>query len=168
MKIRLEKSLTDEERQRLVGWGEDIFGVQHLKLKWRNKDVHLLLDVDGRAVSRVGLLEHTITVGERAVKVCGVGGVVTALEEQGKGYASRAMREAARVMCEEWKVDCGLLFCLERLVPFYERLGWRRVLEAVEIEQPGGVIAPPSVVMILPCREGAWPAGRVQLKSLPW
>lgn len=168
MKTRIESGLTDEERRRLMGWGKDIFGVGHLNLRWRNKDVHLVVDVDGVAVARVGLLQHTIAVGERAVKVCGVGGVVTALSEQGKGYASYGMREAKRLMCDEWGVDFGLLFCFERLVPFYERLGWQRVNRPVEIEQPTGPVAAPSVVMILPCREAAWPAGQVKLNSLPW
>jgi predicted GNAT family N-acyltransferase len=168
MSIRVENHISDEERKTLFGWGEDIFGADHLNLRWRPKDVHLFVDVDGRAVTHVGLLEHTVTVGERSVRVCGVGGVVTALSEHGKGYATEAMRHAGAMMCEERAIDFGLLFCREQLVPFYARLGWRRVEEPVEIEQPSGTITSPMVVMVLPCKEKSWPSGRVQLNSFPW
>lgn len=168
MKIRIVDGLTDEERRSLFGWGEDIFNVNSLNMKWRLKEKRLLVDVDGRTAAQVGLLQHTISVGGREVKVGGIGSVVTALEFQGKGYASQAMRYARNLMCEEWAVDFGFLFCREQLVPFYERLGWQRVLEPVEVEQPEGPVQWPLAAMVLPCREQTWPAGRVQLNSLPW
>jgi predicted GNAT family N-acyltransferase len=168
MKIRLEENLSEEERERLFGWGEDIFQADHLNLRWKPKDWHVLVDVDGQAVTHVGLLQHTVTVGEQPVKVCGVGGVVTALASHGKGYATRAMQYAQAIMHSEWGVDFGLLFCRDQLVPFYERLGWRLVTEPVEIEQPSGPITSPMNVMVLPCREQTWPAGAVKLNSFPW
>lgn len=168
MKIRLEDNLSDEERKRLFGWGEDIFQADHLNLRWKPKDLHVLVDVDGQAVSHVGILQHTITVGEQFVKVCGVGGVVTALYAQGKGYATRAMLYAQDFMLSEWGVDFGLLFCRDQLLAFYERLGWQRVAEPVLIEQPLGEINSPMNVMVLPCRGQTWPEGPVKLNSLPW
>jgi aminoglycoside 2'-N-acetyltransferase I len=168
MEIRLEENVSDEERRQLFGWGEDIFGVTHLNLKWRPKDLHLFLDVDGRPVSHVGLLQHTIEVGGRPLKVCGVGGVVTARFAQGKGYGSHAMRSAEALMSEQWGVDFGVLFCRDELVPFYERLGWQLVKESVEIEQPSGPVASPMIVMALACKQSAWPAGPVKLNSFPW
>lgn len=168
MKIRVEDHLSDEERRHLFGWGEDIFGADHLNLRWKPKDLHIFVDIDGRAETHVGLLQHTVVAGGRALRVCGVGGVVTALESHRKGYASRAMRFAGDFMCSEWAVDFGLLFCLDRLVPFYERLGWQRLTEPVEIEQPDGPIQSPMNVMILPCKAETWPTGRVKLNSFPW
>ena len=168
MEIRLEDHISDEERQRLFGWGKDIFCANHLNLKWRPKDWHIFVDVEGSPATHVGLLRHTVTVGERPVKVCGVGGVVTAIDSHGKGYATHAMRYAQDLMRREWAVDFGLLFCLERLVPFYERLGWRRVNEDVRIEHTSGQINSPMVVMILPCKAKKWPAGSVKLNSFPW
>jgi predicted GNAT family N-acyltransferase len=168
MEIRVEANLSDEERRHIFDWGEDIYGADHLNLQWRPKDLHILADVDGRAETHVGLLQHSITVGDSSVKVCGVGGVVTALESQGKGYASHAMRYAGNFMCREWRVDFGLLFCRDPLVPFYERFGWQKLKEPVEIEQPSGVIQSPMNVMILTCRAAGWPEGRVKLNSFPW
>ncbi|HEV7842883.1 MAG TPA: GNAT family N-acetyltransferase, partial [Pyrinomonadaceae bacterium] len=137
-------------------------------LKWKAKDLHLFVDVDGRPVTHVGLLQHTISVGERPVKVCGVGAVVTELKAHGKGYASHAMRYAKTLMCKEWEVDFGLLFCRDPLVPFYECLGWQQLKEPVEVEQPSGPIQIPVNVMVLPCRAEAWPTGHVKLNGLPW
>lgn len=168
MEIRFAESLTEDERERLFGWGEDIFGASHLNIKWRQKDWHVIVDADSHPQAHVGMLRHTVTVGDRSVRVCGVGGVVTALGAQGRGYAGRAMRYAQALMCDEWAVDFGLLFCLDRLIPFYERLGWRLVGEEVEVEQPSGATVAPLNVMVLPCKEREWPAGRVRLNSLPW
>ncbi|HKS29030.1 MAG TPA: GNAT family N-acetyltransferase [Pyrinomonadaceae bacterium] len=168
MEIRVRNNISDEESKLLFGWGEDIFGSNHLNLTWKPKDLHIFIEVDGSPVTHVGLLQHTVAVNEERVAVCGVGGVVTTLDEQGKGYASRAMRHAASLMREELSVDFGLLFCHDRLMPFYERLGWRRVSDAVEIEQPSGSIVSPMNVMILPCAKESWPTGPVKLNSLPW
>jgi hypothetical protein len=169
MEIRIAEDLSDEERRYLFGWGEDIFGANHLNLSWRPKDLHLLLYVDGRAETHIGLLRHTISVGDRSLRVCGVGGVVTAHASHGKGYASHAMRYAGAFMCRELDVDFGLLFCRDPLVPFYERMGWQKVLAPVLIEQPEGPIQSPMNVMVLTCgAAGEWPAGPVKLNSLPW
>jgi GNAT superfamily N-acetyltransferase len=168
MKIRVDDKVSDEERRELFGWGEDIFVVEGLNLRWRSKDLHLFVDVDGRPVTHVGLLQHTISVDGRPVKVGGVGAVVTALASHGKGYASHAMRYVKTLMCEEWGVDFGLLFCRDQLVSFYERLGWQLLKVPVEIEQPSGTTTFPLNVMVLPCRAEAWPEGRVNLNGLPW
>jgi hypothetical protein len=169
MEIRVADNLSDEERRHIFGWGEDIFGADHLNLQWKPKDTHLLVDVDGHAETHVGLLRHTVMVDDSSVKVCGVGGVVTALASHGKGYATHAMRYAGTFMRREWAVDFGLLFCRDPLVPFYERLSWQKVKEPVEVEQPSGVILSPMNVMILPCgAQKPWPSGRVKLNSFPW
>lgn len=168
MEIRVRNSISDEEIRQLFEWGEDIFGANHLNLTWKPKDLHIFVEIDGRPVTHVGLLQHTITVGAEDVKVCGVGGVVTTPQAQGKGYASRAMRHAEDLMREELPVAFGLLFCRDRLLRFYERLGWRKMEDTVEIEQPSGTVISPMNVMILPCVEEPWPAGRVRLNSLPW
>jgi aminoglycoside 2'-N-acetyltransferase I len=166
--IRVTKALTDEERRRLFGWGENIFGVEDGKYTWRPKDIHIVLDVDGQAASHVGLVEHTVEVGGRPVRVAGVGGVATNGELHGRGYARKAMSYATDFMRDEMKVEFGLLFCLDRLKPFYEQLGWQLLAEPVEVEQPAGRIPSPLNVMVLPFGGRAWPAGTTDLRSLPW
>lgn len=166
--IRVAKELTAEERERLFGWGENIFGIEDSKYTWRPKEIHVILDVDGVAASHVGLLVHEVSVGDRRVRVAGIGGVATNGDMHGRGYAQKCMRHAEKYMCEELNVEFGLLFCLDRLKPFYERQNWQLIHEPVEFEQPSGKMLSPLNVMVLPCTERTWPAGAVDLCSLPW
>lgn len=166
--IRLATDLTDEERARLFGWGENIFGIEDKKYRWRPKDLHLLLEVDGWAVSHVGLVDHTVDVAGKPVRVGGVGAVVTAGDLHGRGYAQKTLRFAERYMCDEMRVEFGLLFCLDRLAPFYAKQGWQLLSEPVTFDQPSGKIISPLNVMVLPCNGKDWPAGITDLCSLPW
>lgn len=166
--IRVTRQLTDEERQRLFGWGENIFGIDDAKYTWRPKDIHIILDVDGEAASHVGLIDHVVSVGGEEVRVGGVGGVATAGHLHGRGYAQKALRFAEAFMLDEMKVEFGMLFCLDRLRPFYERQGWLILDEPVEFDQPSGQMISPLNVMVLPRVRLSWPAGATYLRSLPW
>jgi predicted N-acetyltransferase YhbS len=168
VEIRFAEALTAEEREALFGWGENIFGVEDANYRWRPKDYHFITEEDGRPLSHVGVVKTNVRAGGREVTVGGVGGVVTRPEAQGRRLVHAAMREAARYMCAEMGVEFGMLFCLPRLAPFYERQGWRLVEEEVEIDQPDGPVVWPFRVMILPCGEREWPAGRIEVGGLPW
>ena len=95
VEIRIADRISDEEREQLFGWGADVFGALSLNLRWRPKDWHVLVYAEGRAVSHVGLLAHTLEVGGRRVRVGGVGAVVSAPSVQGRGFATRALRLAS-------------------------------------------------------------------------
>ncbi|HEX8494568.1 MAG TPA: GNAT family N-acetyltransferase [Pyrinomonadaceae bacterium] len=166
--IRQANVMTDEEKEWLFNWGEDIFGVTSYDLKFRPKDVHFFMDVDGVPLSHTSLLKHEVSVKGQPVKVAGLGGVVTRPEAQGKGYAGRLVRHAAEFFKREWDVEAGLLFCLPRLVSYYESLGWQNIAGPVLIEQPSGRRWSPVPTLILPCHGRAWPTGEVELGSLPW
>lgn len=166
--IRFVRELTDAERQRLFGWGEHIFGIEDANYTWRPKELHFILDVDNDPVSHVGLIDHTVSVAGQPVRVAGVGGVATAGDMHGRGYARKTLRHAVKYMCEELKVEFGLLFCLDRLMPFYARQNWQLLHEPVEIDQPSGRMTSPLNVMVLPCGDRVWPAGVTDLQSLPW
>jgi predicted N-acetyltransferase YhbS len=160
-------ALTDAEKEKLFGWGQDIFGADDLNLRWRPKDVHFVLHLDGEAVSHVGVLQHEVSVAGRGIKVGGLGGVVTLPAWQKRGYASELMRHAANYF-EAAPVEAGLLFCLGRRVPFYESLGWQLLSHPVLIQQPPGEIVSPLEVMVLLLGDHVWPDGEVRLNSFPW
>jgi predicted GNAT family N-acyltransferase len=168
MEIRLVTNLSEAENQQLFEWGPDVFGAEALKLQWRPKDWHFLVYANDQLVSHVGVVKHIVTVGKQQVTVGGIGGVVTVPAAQGKGYASAALQQATKFMYEELMVEFGMLFCLARMVPFYQRFGWQEVREPVLIDQPSGKIPSPLAVMVLPCRSQTWPTGPVKLESLPW
>ncbi len=165
--LRQGRDFTDVEKQKLFGWGDDIFGTSSLELHWRGKDYHLVLYIGGSPVSHVGVLKHAVSVSGQSLTVGGVGGVVTVPEEQNRGHARELMRHATRLL-DEWKVDAGLLFCLKRMVPFYEAQRWQKVEQPVIIQQPGGKIISPLEVLVLPLVTQHWPKGIVKLNSFPW
>jgi predicted GNAT family N-acyltransferase len=136
--------------------------------RWRPKDLHFITEEDGRVVSHVGLLKTGVTAGGRTVTVGGIGGVVTIPEAQGRRYVHAAMRRATEYMCAELRVEFGMLFCLPRLKPFYAPQGWRLIEEEVEFEQPTGKVVWPYHIMVRPCGEHVWPAGRVEVAGPPW
>lgn len=166
--IRFAEALTAEEWQALFGWGENIFGLEDARYNWRPKDYHFVTEEGGRPLSHVGVIRTTVQAGGREVTVGGIGGVVTVPEAQGRRHVHSAMRQAAEFMCHELGVEFGMLFCLPRLAPFYERQGWRLVEDEVEIEQPDGKVVWPYHVMVRPCGERAWPGGRIEIGGLPW
>ncbi len=168
MEIRLVANLSEADKQQLFEWGPDVFGAEALHLQWRPKDWHFLVYANDQLVSHVGIVKHIVTAGEQQVSVGGIGGVVTVPAAQSKGYASTALQQATNFMREELMVEFGLLFCLQRMIPFYQRFGWQEVREPVIIDQPSEKILSPLVVMVLPCRNQTWPTGTVKLESLPW
>jgi GNAT superfamily N-acetyltransferase len=169
VEIRFAEALTDAERRALFGWGKNIFGVEDSLYSWRPKDYHFVTeDDDGRPLSHVGVLKTVVKAGGRDVTVGGVGAVATRPEAQGRGYVREAMRRAAEFMCGELGADAGMLFCLQRLAPFYARQGWRLLEEEAEFDQPSGRVVSPYRVMVLPCGGYEWPAGRVEVEGFPW
>ena len=164
--IRQADVLTDAEREKLFGWGDDIFGAADLNLRWRPKDVHFLMYVNGDPVSHVGVLKHEVSVAGQPLLVGGLGAVVTRPPWQKRGLARELMQHAARFL-ENWEVEAGLLFCLPRRVPYYESQRWQVVHQPVLIQQASGEITSPLEVMVLPLA-GPWPAGKIELNSFPW
>jgi len=168
IEIRQTESLNDVEKQQLFGWGENIFSVAALNLRWRPKDLHFLLYVDSKVVSHVGVLKHILSIDGQPLTIGGVGGVVTVAEERKKGYARLLMQHAARFLKHLWEVEVGLLFCLPRMISYYEMLGWQLVEQRVLIDQPTGKIVSPLKVMVLPCAGYIWHDDEVKLRSQPW
>lgn len=164
--IKQVDSLTDAENTKLFGWGKDIFGADDLNLRWRPKDVHFLLTLDGEVVSHVGVLKHDVSVAGQPLRVGGVGGVVTIPAAQRQGHARELMSYASEFMAN-WQVAAGLLFCLPKRVPYYASQGWQIVRYPVVIQQPDGNLESPLKVMVLPF-VGTWPEGKIDLNSFPW
>lgn len=166
--IRLTQAMTDAERHILVGWSDDVFGIGHLDFHGRKKNWHLMGYADGQLVSHVGLLKDVVRVAEQPITVGGVGAVITIPAAQRKGYAHALLRQATAFMRDELQVEFGLLFCLPRLIAFYQSAGWQEVVSPVFIEQPSGRVPSPVRVMVLPCQANRpWPNGTVEI-GWPW
>lgn len=114
--IRQTDSLSEAETQHLYGWDDDIFGADVFKLRWRPKDLHFLLEIDGDAVSHVGVLKHEISVAREPVKVGGGGGVVTLPAWQRRGYARELMQHTWTFLAGGKLMQASCFVC---------RGGWR-------------------------------------------
>lgn len=124
---------------------------------------------EGELVSRVGLLTREIISNGETKLIGGIGVVLTHPEKQNKGQTSEAMREAAKILNEEWKVSFALLFCTSRLVEFYKRLGWKPFRGNIYVEQrKGRTEFTGNHSMVLDVREPAPLEGSLDLKGYPW
>ncbi|GMV98558.1 MAG: GNAT family N-acetyltransferase [Phycisphaerae bacterium] len=91
----------------------------------------VVLEEGSVVVAHVGVVDRTIDLDGRALRVAGVQNVYVLPEHRGRWLADQvmaaAMNEAGRT-----GYDCGLLFCVPRLTRLYARQGWR-LLEGVDV-----------------------------------
>jgi aminoglycoside 2'-N-acetyltransferase I len=81
---------------------------------------HVIVEVDGVAVSHASVVPRTLRVGDRSVSTGYVEAVATAPAAQPHGYGTQVMCEAASVITERYEL--GALSTGE--LGFYTRLGW--------------------------------------------
>ncbi|MCW8195609.1 GNAT family N-acetyltransferase [Proteobacteria bacterium 005FR1] len=160
-------TLSESEKDKLLGWGKDIFNTEAFELTWRPKSEQLVLYDGDEPVSTCGLLRQHAELCTASLDVGGIGGVVTRPGFRGQGHAGRLLAEALRIFREEWQLDAGMLFCREALVAFYRERDWQRLEVPVRILQPSGTITCPTPVMVYPLHR-PWPNGPVHIDSLPW
>lgn len=164
--VRLAR-YTGADLDEITGAVEDPFEVAAYGVTARDKDVHFGVRSEGRLVAHAGLVEADVEVGERRLRVAGLGGVVVAPGMRGHGLA-RLVVDTAVAHARGTGAEFGLLFCLPDRVALYEKLGWRVLPGGMRVEQPGGVIDHPLRTMWTPLAEGAvWPQGPARLRSLP-
>lgn len=168
LEVRIVQGLTTEQRDILLGWSDDVFGTKHLEWHGRKKDWSVLGFVDGHLVCHVGVLKDEVHVAGEPVWVGGIGAVITIPSAQHNGYAHALLQHSVAFIRDELDMQFGLLFCLPRLISFYEGAGWHTVTAAVTIEQPQGRVASPVTLMYYTCHTRTqWPAGVVEI-GWPW
>jgi GNAT superfamily N-acetyltransferase len=170
--IRQVPQLTQDDVRQLYGWGENIFGTAHLHLTYRAKDpndLHFLLYAgDEGPLSHAAILKHRASVNGVPALIGGIGGVVTIPSAQRRGYAAMLVRHATEFLAHEWDVDFAMLFCIDRMVSYYARLGWRKVDCEVMLDQPTGKRPSPFHVMTLPFNERFHTINSIDLASASW
>ena len=105
---------------------------------WASPQWSVLVWDEDELIAKVGLLVRDAFHDNAPKRIGGVGGVMTHPEKQGRGLASKAMREASRLFDIELNVSYALLFCRPHLVEFYKRLTWKPFEGKVFVEQPNG------------------------------
>ncbi|MFC1713852.1 GNAT family N-acetyltransferase, partial [Candidatus Poribacteria bacterium] len=152
------------------GWSDDVFGSAHFDLRCRPADWRFVVYVDEQVVSQAGIVNHVVIIGNQKVSVGGIGGVLTIPSARLKGHARAMLQAALDFMHREWGAEFGFLICLDRMIPFYQKLGWQKVVDTVIMDQPSGKMPLPSGLsaMVFPCQDEEWPAGTVEMNSMPW
>lgn len=172
MTIKLVPQLSPEEAQQLFGWGDNIFDSAHLTLTYRAKDPRdrrfVLYDEQEAPVSHAAVLTHDAHANGKPARIGGIGGVVTVPAAQRRGHATLVVRRATDFLRDEWKVDFALLFCVDRMLRFYERLEWREARCPVLIDQPSGRVLCPFHVMTMPFTDEFATIDSLDLGSATW
>jgi GNAT superfamily N-acetyltransferase len=172
VEIREIRELSPEESHQLWGWGENIFGTADLNLTYRarnGEERRFVVYAEAQGpVSHAAILMHHATANGRQALIGGIGGVVTIPTARRRGYAALLVRHVTNVLSEEWKVDFALLFCIDPMRGYYERLGWRKAACEVLIDQPSGKVPSPFHVMTIPFKPEFEILDSLDLASAPW
>lgn len=136
--------------------------------RWANPDWAVMVWEDDEMVSNVHIVDRTIRVGDQAVHVGGIGNIATKVEWRKRGYATAALNVAVDFLRDPMRVDFGLMIATEKMIPGYEKKGWKVVSQSMQIEQPDGKRAFSIPVMVLPVVKQEWPDGVIDVCGLPW
>src|SRR5262249_37127355 len=123
----------------------------------------------GGALCHAGVLFREARWDDRAVRVGGIGGVKTHPASRGRGLATTAMGRALDFFRGRGDVNFGLLVCEPGLVPFYERLGWRRFPgDLLVVQRHATVPFTFNLAMTTPVRLQEPLTGTIDLVGPPW
>lgn len=136
--------------------------------QWATPDWAVMVWEGEEMVSNVHIIVRTARVGGQPVRLGGIGNVATKVEWRKRGYASAALKVATDFLRDPLGVEFGLMIAIERMVPRYEKDGWKVVATSMQVEQAGGTVAMNYPIMILPVGGSDWPQGVIDLCGLPW
>lgn len=168
IEVRILDIYTAADRLWLSGGNQDPSGTDDYHLCWRAKDLHVLVFHKRSLVSHVGLVKHSVRLGEEDVPVAGIGGVLTHPDYRGCGLGQTAMRRAEEHARDVLGISFGMLFCRPEMQPWYEAQGWLRTEVPVWVEQPDGIIEMPLPTLVKCFANQNWPPKAIQLRSCPW
>jgi len=168
IEVKAAGELSLEEGLQLETLSAEAFPPGSTDLMWSTGELHVLVWEGHEIASHVEILERTVSVGSRPMRLGGIGGVATRSSWRKRGLAEAAMRAAQAYLRDTLKVEFALLVCGVALIPYYERLGWKRVEVPMWIEQPAGRVKFKGPIMILPVCRQDWPEGEIDLKGKPW
>lgn len=147
------------------GHSDDSDTVEWAQTEWRV----LVWNDEGQLVSHAGVLVRDARYNHQAVRLGGVGGVLTHPNSRGQGYAGTALKRAALLLNEELAVDFSLLVCRDVLVPYYQRFGWLLFDGDVFVTQSGKRtrFTFNQAMLLAGCRSAPLD-GVIDLRGLPW
>lgn len=96
------------------------------------EDFHILVYDEDFPIAYTNFVKTNVEINGKDVPFMGIGNVCTA--ESGKGYGNILMDAVNKAIAEKkWN---GILLCQDRLVPYYEKFGWKLVsAEKIQAEK---------------------------------
>ncbi len=170
-KLERLAALSESDLDTLGLLSGDVFEIDSIDLEWKRKTDHFLLRDGKRPICRVGVIDGVSAfAGEETVTIAGIGGVVTVPDKQGEGHARRLLDHALLELARESASTFAMLFCLDRLVPYYAKQGWMLLKkQRVRVLQTSGYIESPLRCMVYSLRDDVtWPRGDVTIEERIW
>jgi GNAT superfamily N-acetyltransferase len=133
---------SQEDAAALAGGDADPYGTEHLAITWRPPDRHVVVTDDGATIGHAGFLLIEVEVDGVELRGVGLGGVMVHPDRRGRGIGENLVRETTSRM-GSLRRSFGMLFCRDARLPFYERMGWRKVGGDVVADQVRGPIVMP-------------------------
>jgi predicted acetyltransferase len=124
---------------------------------------------DKQLVCHVGALIRDALIDGRAVRVGGIGGVMTAPRARKRGFARTALTAMRTYLVDDQKVSFSLMFCANNLHGFYGKLGWRLFTGPTFVELRGVSVEFTLNPAMVQDGTGVAPhVGRLDLRGPPW
>lgn len=158
-------------RSEIEYWDKIVFPAHDTEQEWCEPDWQISVWEGETWVSGVQLFDQVVRVGDKPVRVGGIGSVMTRPDRRRHGYAALAMKAAVDYMRGEVGVPFGLLVCSDERLAYYGRLGWQQIRVSAVYTQytEERRIGPDTRLMIYQCREDrTWPDGDVDFCSPMW
>lgn len=122
-------------------------------------------------IAHLGAVERTVDADGEPVRVAGLQNVYV-LPEYRKNGLSDQILNASMVEARRQGYDCGLLFCIPRIVGVYARCGWKTMpdVEVVRVDSDGQEKPLPgvNVGMYYPLKRQHWAPRRIHLRGNDW
>ncbi len=174
--IRPKAELTADERTAFVALCAAAYSPEESaawpgrKLEWALPDDRILVWTEtGELACHAGLLIREAQWNGQAVRVGGIGSVVTHPRWRKQGFATVALRRAITFFESQPAIDFALLACEPRLFPFYAKLGWEEFHGQLLVRQQGATTEFTfNKIMTYPLALPQLVEGQLDLMGPPW
>jgi len=170
IEIKRYNELSSEIKQQLDFYIQAAFGKSRFvqKTKWAIPHWNIIHFSNREIFSFYNVVERSVRFDNLFLKVAGINSVITPEKHSGKGFATHTLQQTKDFLFNDLNCDAGLLLCADSLVPFYERLNWRKVVCPVYVDQPDGKLLWPANTMILFKEPEEVNPTEIDLNGLPW
>lgn len=165
MKIETKKGISAADWAHLTEWKERVFPEEGRGKQWSSVSWHsIAYSEGGDPVGHIGFDRFDIVVDSECLSVIGVGGVVVRPEYQGRRIPALLFDKVHNEGGDNLGLDVFILFCPARLVPYYEKHGYRQHMGPVNFLQYGEQVQSTFEFM----HRGLASANSVELRCAPW